>query len=210
MANGAVQPTMQFLAELRRNPDFRLLQLVPDHKRGAEVWLSLREPTRLKEVLLRMSSVSEVGAVRSLSPGGNEVLLDVQLVNSVGLKQSPEMGSVMVVEDAPDFQNLVVLLLSQEPYFNVTHISACGEEALESFPQVNPELVLMDFRLPGIDGLETAKRMKNQRPEVKIALVTGFVEDVLERIARRAIVDEVIPKIHLSLARITKLLNRDS
>ena len=114
---------------------------------------------------------------------------------------------VMVVEDAPEFQELVVLTLTLEPYFNVEFIASSGEEAMEAFDRVSPELVLLDFRLPGIDGLETAKRMKERRPEVKIALVTAYAEDVLKRAATEANVEAVIPKADFSLARVQAVLD---
>ena len=117
---------------------------------------------------------------------------------------------VMVVEDAPEFQELVVLTLTLEPHFNVEFIASSGEEAMEAFDRVSPELVLLDFRLPGIDGLETAKRMKERRPEVKIAIVTAYAEDVLKRAATEANVEAVIPKADFSLARVQAVLDQDS
>ena len=93
-------------------------------------------------------------------------------------------SSIMVVEDAPDFQTAMVFSLLMEPHFKDIHIASSGEEAMEVFPEVCPDLVFLDFRLPGINGLETAKLMKEQRPDVKILLVTAYAEAVLERAAR--------------------------
>ena len=114
---------------------------------------------------------------------------------------------IMVVEDAPEFQELVVLTLTLEPHLKVDFIASSGEEALEALDRVAPDLVLLDFRLPGIDGLETAKRMKRQRPEVKIALVTAYTEDVLKRAAHDADVEAVIPKADFSLTRVLDVLS---
>ncbi len=116
------------------------------------------------------------------------------------------MARVMVVEDAPEFQELVVLALSLEPYIKIEYIADSGEDALEAFPSVAPDLVLLDFQLPGINGLETAKRMKELRPDVKIALVTAYSEEVMERAAKETDIEEVIPKSSFSLARIQRLL----
>ena len=103
-----------------------------------------------------------------------------------------------------------MLSLLLQPYFKDIHIAASGEEALETFAEVSPDLVLLDFRLPGIDGLETAKRMKEQRPDVKVVLVTSYAEQVLERVVKEANVDGVIPKANFSPARLQQLLNWDS
>ncbi len=117
---------------------------------------------------------------------------------------------IMVVEDSPDFQDAVVLTLLLQPYFKDIHVVASGEEALAALEKALPALVLLDFRLPGIDGLETAKRMKEQQPDVKIALVTAYAEEVFERAAKEANVEEVIPKADFTVARVHQLLGRDS
>ncbi len=124
---------------------------------------------------------------------------------AAGTKGAP-LARIMVVEDAPEFQELVVLTLTLEPHLKVDFIASSGEEALEALDRVAPDLVLLDFRLPGIDGLETAKRMKRQRPEVKIALVTAYTEEVLKRAAHDAHVEAVIPKADFSLRRVLDVL----
>ena len=116
----------------------------------------------------------------------------------------------MVVEDAPEYQGAVVLALLLEPEFKDLHLASSGEEALEAFDEVAPDLVLLDYRLPGIDGLETAKRMNARRQDVKIVLVTAHVEEVFARAAEVAGVQEIIPKSQLSVARLQRLLEQDS
>ena len=122
-------------------------------------------------------------------------------------KEDSSLARIMVVEDAPEFQELVVLTLTLEPHLKVEFIASSGEEALDAFDRVAPDLVLLDFRLPGIDGLETARRMKQQRPDVKIALVTAYTEDVLRRAAHNAHVEAVIPKADFSLTRVLDVLS---
>ena len=117
---------------------------------------------------------------------------------------------VMIVEDEPTFQELVQLVLSLDPRFQVVCTKASGEEALEVLAETSPDLVLLDFRLTGIDGLETAKRIREQRPDVKIAMVTAHSEEVLSRLALEARIQEVIPKASFSLERIYQLLDDTS
>ena len=93
-----------------------------------------------------------------------------------------------------------------EPYFKNVRLANSGEEALKAFPEFSPDLVLLDFRLPGINGLETAKRMKEQGPDVKIALVTAYKEQVLELAATWVIIDLVIPKSEFAIAHVRKLV----
>ncbi len=114
---------------------------------------------------------------------------------------------VMIVEDEPTFQELVQLVLSLDPQFQVVRIVGTGEEALEEFAEASPDLILLDFRLPGIDGLETAKRIKELRPDVAIAMVTAHTEEVLARLAKEVRIQEVIPKASFSLERVRQLMD---
>ena len=123
---------------------------------------------------------------------------------------SNEVTRVMVVEDARSFQEVVVLTLSLEPYVKIVSTADSGEEALAALEEAAPGLVLLDFRLPGIDGLETAKRMKKQRPDIKIALVTAYAEEVASKAKKEGNVEVVIPKAQFSLARVQQLLGRES
>jgi len=116
---------------------------------------------------------------------------------------------VMVVEDVAAFLEVVELQLSLDPYLEIVHIATSGEAALNAFPRVSPDLVLLDFRLPGIDGLETARRMKEQNPKVKIALVTAYSEEALALSAKASHVGEVIPKSGFSLDRVKAFLARN-
>lgn len=115
---------------------------------------------------------------------------------------------VMVVEDAPAFQEVLILVLTLEPYIDIVYIADSGEEALKVFPKVSPDLVLLDFRLPGIDGVETAKRMRTLRPDVKIAIVTAYADEVTKKVAKEGQNMDVIPKSSFSLERVQKLLGR--
>jgi len=115
---------------------------------------------------------------------------------------------VMIVEDQPSFQELVHLVLSLDSQFEIVYTAGTGEEGLENVKDANPDLVLVDFRLPGIDGLETAKRMKEQIPGIKIAMVTAHTEEVLARLAKEAAILEVIPKSTFSLEHVRKLVDR--
>lgn len=124
--------------------------------------------------------------------------------------KAKELVRVMIVEDQPTFQELAELVLSLDPQFEIVHIAGTGEEALEVLEGTNPDLILLDFRLPGIDGLETAKRIKEYHPNITIGMVTAHTEEVLARMAKEAQVKEVIPKASFNLERVQRLVNGTS
>lgn len=74
---------VHFVEELRKKPDFQLLQLVGNHKEGVGVWLGLRAPLRLKEVLRQMEGVSQVEVSSALKSNGHEPLFKVQLAKFI-------------------------------------------------------------------------------------------------------------------------------
>ncbi len=124
--------------------------------------------------------------------------------------KTKKLVRVMIVEDQPTFQELAELVLSLDPQFEIVRIAGTGEEALEVLEEANPDLILLDFRLPGIDGLETAKRIKEHHPNITIGMVTAHTEEVLARMAKEAQVKEVIPKASFNLERVQRLVNGTS
>lgn len=55
--------------------------------------------------------------------------------------------------------------------------SESGEEALEAFEEEQPDVILLDINLPGIDGDEVAEKMFQVSPDSRVVIVTGSTED---------------------------------
>ena len=81
-SNESLRQVVKFVDALRRNSDFRLLQLVGNHHEGIGIWLGLRSPVRLKEVLLEMTGVTQVDATDLLKRNGDGPLLNVRLTEA--------------------------------------------------------------------------------------------------------------------------------
>lgn len=75
--NIAFQQVTQFVDALRRRTDLRVLQLVGSHKNGLRIWLGLRTPLRLREALLQIDGVSQVGADSRFESNGDGSVLNV-------------------------------------------------------------------------------------------------------------------------------------
>jgi len=71
---------------------------------------------------------------------------------------------VLVVEDSPVVQLLLVHLLNSDPRLEVVGTAASGEEALERLPRCRPQVVLMDVHLPKMNGLETTRQIMETDP----------------------------------------------
>jgi len=82
----------------------------------------------------------------------------------------------MIVDDEKQIVDLIKLSLGEDYEFME---SASGEEALAKISQNKPDLVLLDIMMPGMDGYEVAKRLKNN-PETKdivVAMISAKKED---------------------------------
>lgn len=83
-------------------------------------------------------------------------------------------NSVLIVDDNPVNLKLVRILLTGEGYDVRT--AADAEEALQVLKESNPNLILMDVQLPGIDGLELTRRLKMDPAtrDIKILGLTAY------------------------------------
>lgn len=78
-------------------------------------------------------------------------------------------GRILIVEDDPKALQLMTDVLQHAGY-TVIHATE-GSEALEAARGNHPDLVLMDVQLPGMDGLEIARRLKEDPTTAKIRIV---------------------------------------
>jgi two-component system, NtrC family, response regulator AtoC len=79
--------------------------------------------------------------------------------------------AILIVDDEPTLVKNVSAFLARHGY--ETETAGSGEEALERLEAFSPDVVLLDFHLPGIDGLETLKRVRTARPEARVIMITG-------------------------------------
>lgn len=81
-------------------------------------------------------------------------------------------GKVLIVDDAPDTLEIIQKLLSYEGYD--VAMASTGEEGLKKVEEENPDVVLMDINLPGIDGTEALKRIRAFNPLQCVIMLTAF------------------------------------
>lgn len=90
-----------------------------------------------------------------------------------------EKTKILIVDDDSNIAELISLYLLKEGY--ATEIASDGDEALELFNSYKPELVLLDLMLPGIDGYEVCKRIRNlsQVPVIMLSAKGEVFDKVL-------------------------------
>jgi len=84
---------------------------------------------------------------------------------------------VVVVDDILETREHLAKLLSFETDIDVVGVAASGPEAIEIASRLNPDVVLMDINMPGIDGVEATRRIVDVAPHVAVLVLTMHDDD---------------------------------
>ncbi len=89
----------------------------------------------------------------------------------------PETLKVLVADDHPMFRDGLRSLLASTPDMEPVGAASGGEEAVALTAELQPDVVVMDVRMPGMDGIEAARRISRDSPRVRVLVVTMFEDD---------------------------------
>jgi DNA-binding NarL/FixJ family response regulator len=92
---------------------------------------------------------------------------------------------LVVVDDHRLFVDALALLLGHDDRLTVIGTAGDGRSAIKLVEAEHPEVAVIDVRMPEIDGLETARRLRACSPETRVILVTGLDEPKLAEEARK-------------------------
>jgi DNA-binding NarL/FixJ family response regulator len=96
-----------------------------------------------------------------------------------------EHSTVLIVDDHRMFREGIRARLTQEPDFRVVGEAASAAEALVTMKRERPSIVILDIRLPETSGVELARRLRREWPEVKILVLSGYdFEQYVRSLAR--------------------------
>lgn len=87
------------------------------------------------------------------------------------------MIRVLIADDQELIRESLKIVLSAEKDIEVVATVANGVEALEKARRYHPDVILMDIRMPEMDGVECTKRVKEDYPEIHIIILTTFDDD---------------------------------
>jgi DNA-binding NarL/FixJ family response regulator len=101
---------------------------------------------------------------------------------------------VFVIEDTPQMRELLEQMLTLDN-FDVVGSAANGAAALPDMNRADPDVVVLDYNMPGLDGLLTARLIKEERPDQAIILYTAYLDETLQKEAAAAGVSLCVGKI---------------
>ena len=80
--------------------------------------------------------------------------------------------TILLVDDEEGIRKVLSISLEDCGYRVST--AQNGEEALRIFRQVQPQIVLTDIKMPGMDGIELLQRIKEESPDTEVIMITGY------------------------------------
>ena len=89
-----------------------------------------------------------------------------------------ESVGVLIVDDHEVVRNGIRSYLEKVSDFTVVGEASSGEEAIKLVSELIPDIVLLDLIMPGMDGVETTRRIKQISPRTQVVVLTSYHEDV--------------------------------
>ena len=91
--------------------------------------------------------------------------------------------NVLIVDDSAVVRDGLRSILSPHAEFKIVGEAIDGLDAIDRAGNLRPDLILMDAQMPGIDGVEATRRIKERFPEIKVLLLTVHTSYIEEAIA---------------------------
>ena len=87
------------------------------------------------------------------------------------MKKSDQEKTILLVDDEEDIRDVLGISLSDIGY--KVHAVENGEEAILLFKKIHPAIVLTDIKMPGMDGIELLRKVKQENPDTEVIMITG-------------------------------------
>lgn len=101
--------------------------------------------------------------------------------------------TIMVVDDSP-FASKQIKDIVEDNGYEVIGYAKDGEEAIELYKELKPDIVILDIIMPGLNGLETAEILKKQDPAVKILMLSSLCDAGTMEEVKSIGIKHLIPK----------------
>jgi len=189
------------IARIKR-PFLILLDVMMPGKDGWEVLQELKLDTETSAIPIIMCTVSEneelgiaLGATDYLSKPIDRDLLAVKLSSlRQGLHSKHHVLKILAIDDDEKICELYDATLSAQGYR--VHTASSGQEGLELAERVNPDIIILDLMMPGMDGFEVAESLKSfpKTQDIPIIVVTAKELSISERIRLMGHIEDCVSK----------------
>jgi DNA-binding NarL/FixJ family response regulator len=101
---------------------------------------------------------------------------------------------ILIVDDSVSMRRIIATIVGSHSGWNICGEAENGISGIEMFQELNPDLVLLDFGMPDMNGIEAASKMYTANPTVPLILFTVWDIDGFEREAAKAGICAVVRK----------------
>ena len=112
---------------------------------------------------------------------------------------------ILVVDDDAAFRQRVKAFFAREADMEVVAEASDGEEAIRKAQELKPDVVLMDVRMPGLNGVSATRKLREEMPEVKVIMLSVFdlpeyreaamVSGASGYVVKKSMIEALIPEI---------------
>jgi len=108
--------------------------------------------------------------------------------------------TILIVDDNAQWRASLREILAEESHFHVVGETADSVEGMRLAQELSPDIMLLDLIMPEVNGLEVLRRIKVERPEIKVIIVTVHDEDAYRQAAEASGADALLLKKTLGTA----------
>ena len=168
--------------EAAKKTEFRmiLMDIKMPGMSGVETFIKIKELNKTATVIMMTAFAVEDEIKRAIQEGAYAVIhkpFDMERILGVIGECLKNQTLVLLVDDRLEDRNLFKQILEKKNY-KVVDVGS-GEECLKQVKERRFQVILLDIRLPGINGVETLKRVKEIRPDVGVIMITAYSEKEL-------------------------------
>lgn len=122
------------------------------------------------------SDVGKGTRVELILPAASGPAAEAAPVTAAAEPVTAEGRRILVLDDDESVRQVLVETLRARGY--VVFQAASGEEALDALAEIDPDLLVLDFLMPGLNGAEVARRARQMRPHQKLLVVSGHLDSM--------------------------------
>jgi DNA-binding NarL/FixJ family response regulator len=110
-----------------------------------------------------------------------------------------ESVRTMLVDDNPEFLEAAIRFLSSSPHIQVIGSTLSAEDALTQIKTLNPDLVILDFAMPNMSGIEATRIIKNKTNPPRVIILTLHDNPEYRKASEAALADGFVTKSNFGM-----------